>query len=499
MLRRAIRALVLVVGVCLAVAVEPVLAAPGDLVRSFGRNGVTELSVPLSEQVHANDVAAAPDGGLYVLRTNYGYGTFGGARIERLRPNGSPNPAFGGDGSVAVPGGDVGSRSLAVASDGKVIVAGSTYLTRIHPDGSLDTSFGKAGFLGAQVTGGPNGRPEGDIASFGIQGDGRIVVAVDRGRSAGEPVVGLSRYLPDGTPDPSFGGGSPVTIDLETGEAGIALLGGDGLAVAGNPCCFRPGAARVLRILGDGSVDSAFSQGGLSRINAPSEPVHVSAILVQPGGKIVVMATHESGTFSTFLMRFLPSGKRDASFGKRGALDLGRAESDWPVLLDRRGRLTVAVLQRNESNPKGGSARGPARVTLRRFTPDGHVDRTFGGGRIVQLYRLPWAEPVSAALTTAGRISVLMQTGVCARSCTTFHSYLAQWKGGSSKARCLGHRATIVGTSGRDVVRGTPHRDVIATLGGNDAVRAGGGNDLVCGGAGNDFLVGGRGQDRVRQ
>lgn len=499
MVRRAVFALVLVVGVCLGVVVEPVLAAPGELVRSFGRNGVVELPVPFSEQVHADDVAAAPDGGLYVLRTNYGYGTFGGARVERLRPDGSPNRAFGVDGSVVVPGGDVGSRSLAVAPDGKVVVAGSDYLTRIHPDGSLDTSFGKGGFLGVQIASGPYGRPEGDIASFGIQGDGRIVVALDRGRLAGEPTVSLSRYLPDGAPDPSFGGGSPVALDLEAGEAGIALLGGDGLAVAGNPCCFRPGAARVLGILGDGSLDSGFGQGGMSRINDPSDPIHVSAILAQPGGKIVVMAAHENGTFGTFFMRFLSSGKRDASFGKRGALDLGRLESSRPVLVDRRGRLTVTVLQRNEPNPKGGPARGPARVTLRRFTPDGRVDRTFGGGRPVQLYRLPWAQPLAATLTTKGRISVLMQTGACDRSCSVFHSYLAQWQGGTSKARCFGHGATIVGTSGRDVLKGTAHRDVIAALGGNDVVRAGGGNDLVCGGAGKDVLAGGRGHDRVRQ
>jgi hypothetical protein len=255
----------------------------------------------------------------------------------------------------------------------------------------------------------------------------------------------------------------------------------------------------VLRLLGNGSADSGFGQSGLRGINDPSEPIHVSAILAQPGGKIVVMATHESGTFSTFLMRFFPSGKRDASFGQRGVLGLGRTESTGQVLADGRGRLTVAVLRRNEPNPRGGSPRGPARVTLRRFTPNGRVDQTFGGGWLAQLYRLPWAQPLAATLTTKGRISVLVQTGVCARSCTTFRSYLAQWMGGSSKARCLGKRATIVGTSRRDVLRGTSHRDVIATLGGNDSVHAAGGNDLICGGAGSDLLVGDRGNDRVRQ
>jgi hypothetical protein len=69
--------------------------------------------------------------------------------------------------------------------------------------------------------------------------------------------------------------------------------------------------------------------------------------------------------------------------------------------------------------------------------------------------------------------------------------------GGGATRRCAGKRATIVGTSGRDVLRGTRRRDVIAALGGNDRVVAGAGNDIVCGGSGNDRVSGGRGNDRL--
>jgi Tol biopolymer transport system component len=64
-------------------------------------------------------------------------------------------------------------------------------------------------------------------------------------------------------------------------------------------------------------------------------------------------------------------------------------------------------------------------------------------------------------------------------------------------ARCAGVRATIVGTSRRDVIRGTGKRDVIAALGGNDLVRGLGGNDLICLGAGADRALGGPGADRI--
>jgi hypothetical protein len=65
------------------------------------------------------------------------------------------------------------------------------------------------------------------------------------------------------------------------------------------------------------------------------------------------------------------------------------------------------------------------------------------------------------------------------------------------KAKCAGETATIVGTTGADVLRGTGRRDVIASLGGNDRIRGGRGNDLICAGSGRDRVAAGSGGDRV--
>jgi subtilisin-like proprotein convertase family protein len=67
--------------------------------------------------------------------------------------------------------------------------------------------------------------------------------------------------------------------------------------------------------------------------------------------------------------------------------------------------------------------------------------------------------------------------------------------GADVKRSCAGRRATIVGTTGRDVLRGSRRADVIAALGGRDRVDGLRGNDVVCGGAGPDRLIGGRGRD----
>lgn len=66
---------------------------------------------------------------------------------------------------------------------------------------------------------------------------------------------------------------------------------------------------------------------------------------------------------------------------------------------------------------------------------------------------------------------------------------------GSQVVRCGSLPATIVGSSGDDVLVGTPQRDVIAGLAGRDIIDGGGGPDVICGGSGRDRISGGDGRD----
>jgi Ca2+-binding RTX toxin-like protein len=62
---------------------------------------------------------------------------------------------------------------------------------------------------------------------------------------------------------------------------------------------------------------------------------------------------------------------------------------------------------------------------------------------------------------------------------------------------CANATPTLVGTSGRDVLRGTPGPDVILGRGGDDVIFGGAGDDLICGGAGNDRIAAGEGYDVI--
>lgn len=62
---------------------------------------------------------------------------------------------------------------------------------------------------------------------------------------------------------------------------------------------------------------------------------------------------------------------------------------------------------------------------------------------------------------------------------------------------CNGEAATIVGTSGPNVLTGTEGRDVIVGLGGDDEISGLGGDDVICGGAGDDRIFGNAGHDWI--
>jgi len=80
----------------------------------------------------------------------------------------------------------------------------------------------------------------------------------------------------------------------------------------------------------------------------------------------------------------------------------------------------------------------------------------------------------------------------------TFTSFDIETSATSTAApMCNGRPATIVGTSGDDVLRGTSGPDVIVGLGGNDTIEGLAGADVICGGAGNDIIRAGWGNDVV--
>ncbi len=203
-------------------------AAPGDLDLSFGNGGVTDLPFDPSVRGGGTDLAVAPDGRVYVLRQRHlacgASGCDSQTIVEALLPDGSVDGSFGNGGVVNI--GEEPGTSLAVDSYGKVLVTTVEEvgtLTRLNPNGSVDESFGEKGHVrfGHNADSRRTRRLASTVLSLAIREDGRIVVAIDQGASSGSSQLELVQYRSNGTLDPSFGGGSAVTTDLQRGSEGL--------------------------------------------------------------------------------------------------------------------------------------------------------------------------------------------------------------------------------------------------------------------------------------
>jgi Ca2+-binding RTX toxin-like protein len=315
-------------------------------------------------------------------------------------------------------------------------------------------------------------------------------------------------------------------LDLSLGEQGVVDLAADlepgawlgAMAVAPDggvffteerPACPRGGCPYLVglkRYRSNGSLDRRFAGFSLARFLADGRPDVLLAgsgrlFFPTPGaegsvvaatqtrnGRVIVAFEESTEHVSTVdnVARIAPSGALAPHFGRKGRLRLfPRVGSSGvsALAVDAKGRLVGT----------GWSGR----VNVFRLRSDGGRDRTFNGGQSVHVpYGTGGITDYSIAVQSSGRIVVLAEVGCCGER---QGFALIGVRGGTSHTRCLKHKATIVGTRGRDELIGTPHRDVIAALGGKDKVRGLGGPDIICGGKGRDTLLGGPGRDTVRQ
>lgn len=484
---------------CLGATGGSALAAPGDVDRTFGREGVVALADGQVDFAAALDMAIAPDDSIYVLRRVNACPAMSCVMerlLTRLRPGGSIDSAFGSGGTTNVFGprdqfSSGAFASLALSNDGKIIVAaveqGDLLLARVNGDGSLDGSFGQAGIAKADLG------IEANHVRVAVQGDGRLTIAADAQFAYRSSAVAVARYTPQGAPDPTFNGGAPVLTTLGSGFGGLGIVDNEKTLLAGPHCCELMGnAVHVARLDAAGLFDSAFAPRGQRFIDGVAKGAAVSALLVLPNGRIVIIG---SGTRNEkgFALRLLPDGRLDRGFGHRGIAYMpGQFFGDLGVAVDEHRRLVLGGTARNPSSRGEGD-----RLALLRRLPSGRQDRTFGGGGPVRLHSSEAAAFIAIGMQSHDRPVALAAVGDCFRACPSPRTTVVRYLGGISRARCLGQRATIVGTRNADRLVGTPRHDVIAAGAGNDVVRGRGRNDLICGGRGNDRLIGGGGKDRL--
>jgi uncharacterized delta-60 repeat protein len=367
--------------------VTPVLvamAAAGDLDPTFGTGGKVTTDFGGADAAFA--VALQSDGKVVAAGTS-DPGSNRNFAAARYLTDGSLDTTFGTGGKVTTDlgGADI-AYSVAIQGDGKIVAAGGDGggfgLARYTVSGGLDTTFG---------TGGKVNTDFGDSASgisVAIQSDGKIVVAGFAGSST--PDVAVARYNSDGSLDSTFGSGGKVTTDFGDSDIGtsVAIQSDGKIVVAGFTFTGFIGSGAgdfiVARYQTDGSLDSTFGTGGKVTTDfvgdESGEGVPGVSVSIQGNGRIVVAGTSTvlgSGTGADFaLARYHADGSLDSTFGTGGMVitNFGGADTGYAVAAQSDGRIAMAGWVASQAGNDFGVAR---------YDSDGSLDTTFGtGGKV---------------------------------------------------------------------------------------------------------------------
>lgn len=341
------------------------LSPSGALNRSFGEGGYTpRLHIHHGPGLRLRARAVAVQG-KRVLVAGYQETELGGTAplLARYRPDGALDPSFGHRGVVApkpaiegktpsdpnynVRGGGA-FYGVAVQPGGRIIAVGArnaegggqpaALVVGYRPDGRLDPSFAEGGRLVIPrrwenlFTG---------FTSVKVRPDRNILVA---GYIHG--ALAVLRLTADGRPDPSFGDDGVVTPaagqprDCCATPVLLGLTKKERILLGGISDRAREDPLLLFRLHADGSTDRSFGTKG-HIFGHPPKGVTVNfiphALAVQGDGRIVVAGIDEheerdGRLWPVFtVLRYLPRGKVDRSFGRDGVETLPSSQAGAAV------------------------------------------------------------------------------------------------------------------------------------------------------------------------
>lgn len=266
-------------------------------------------------------------------------------------------------------------RSVAVQSDGKIVAVGSVFGTfsndfavhRFNTDGTADTTFDGDGIATTDFS---NGNDE--AMSVAIQSDGKILVA---GRNTSAPTDTLiARYNADGTPDTTFAGSGKIATGIagnaNGGAMAIAQESNGKIIVAGFRRFFisTPADITMFRLSSTGNIETIVATDVLAGDDIPR------SIAIQSDGKILVATNGIEDTNQDFaVLRYNTDLTLDTTFSGDGMVfvDFGPGDDIANSLaIQSDGKIVVAGSASNGTNTD---------LAVARLNSNGTLDTTFSG------------------------------------------------------------------------------------------------------------------------
>jgi uncharacterized delta-60 repeat protein len=375
----------LILGVAVGVKTARAANTAGTLDKTFGTNGVTVTTLA-NGGFFPYSLKLQSDGKILVLAnasaTNSA-GTFATTDVLRYTTAGVLDTTFGKSGIATLPAMVNAMESMAVESNGQIVVAGLSgfdgpeiEVQRLNTNGTVDTAFGSDGLAVANASRGTG--PE--LVVLPESNDDILVCSQLEPTGRRQPFQTiLARFTSGGALDKTFGtqgitiatatGGCTALAELSTGEILVVngeaaaqftstgsleptVTGGTVVASAGSenpsaPSIFQPNgdylfatelfvgeesrghdcSVQVLRFNSTGAADSTFPNPSFHYVGSGGSGIEAipNGIAVGPNEDIVVVGDQitfaQSGTTTVNgLARLTANGTLDTTFGTGGTV-----------------------------------------------------------------------------------------------------------------------------------------------------------------------------------
>ena len=360
-------------------------AQAGSLDVTFGNSGIVTTLIGTTDR--CNSIALQNDNKILVagaskIGANYDFA------LLRYKSNGNLDSSFGNIGKITVSlgtGDDIG-KSVAIQTDGKILLAGysaigtSNYfaLIRVNSNGILDTTFNNDGKVITSI-----GSNDDNGNAMALQANGKILVAGYSFNGSSKDLA-IVRYNTDGSLDSSFDYDGKVTTSFsafdEIGNS-IAVQPDGKIIVAGN-AEFNTSYPKIAlaRYNSDGSLDSSFDNDGKVTASIGLYANGAQSVFVQTDGKIVTTGYTNFGFGPVFaLLRYNPTGSLDSTFDFDGIV-MGTSTHSIAYSTLEQSDHKIIVAGWTDTT----SLSNAHHFTTYRYKANGTIDSSFGiNGRVI--------------------------------------------------------------------------------------------------------------------
>jgi len=333
-----------------------------------------------------NTIGLLPNGKMFVSGSFLEFNGRPGRCLVRLNADGSvdttTNIGTGMNGA---------STTLSILPDGKVIISGffseingvTRYeMARLHPDGSLDTSFSVGSASLNPVTGIAN-----SFITLAVQSDGKILIGGFFVEFNGLGRNRMTRLLANGSHDLTYN----PRIGANSSVWSLARLPDGRIYVAGTFTSFNELPYKyIVRLFPDGRIDSSFNTG-----TGPN--YFIASVAIQPDGRVVIGGNFSAinGITRNNIARLNQDGSVDTTFNPGS----GPNTVVLNALVQADGKILIQGLF--------GTVNGVSRAYIARLHANGQVDTSFQTGTFSAGSTSVWM--YSMALQPDGKILVAGQ------------------------------------------------------------------------------------------